>query len=98
VPIWHLKTPASTPKALANCSPGFERRENPGDNRRQGLQTLKGFRAKQTLSGLKAIFCFVIPGFLLRSNPGLKLANAFGVNCAIQGTSKSSLCVCFEIN
>jgi hypothetical protein len=26
------------------------------------------------------IVCFVNPGLSLRSNPGLKLANAFGVN------------------
>jgi len=35
----------------------------------------------RTLTGF--VFRFImIPGFSLRSNPGLKLANAFGVNAA----------------
>ena len=41
--------------------------------------TLKGFGKRGTLSGFYSILCLVIPGLSLRSNPGLKLANAFGV-------------------
>ena len=41
--------------------------------------TLKGFVAKRTLSGLMRILKN-IPGFSSRSNPGLELANAFGVS------------------
>ena len=40
--------------------------------------TLKGFLVRRTLSGFKRIVGF-FPGFPLRSNPGLELANAFGV-------------------
>jgi len=36
-------------------------------------------KSKETPSGLGAVICDLIPGFSLRSNPGLKLANAFGV-------------------
>jgi hypothetical protein len=40
--------------------------------------TLKGFANCRTLSGFMALL-IVNPGLSLRSNPGLKLANAFGV-------------------
>jgi len=43
------------------------------------IPTLKGFAARGTLSGLTGIFVHSIPGLSLRSNPRLKLANAFGV-------------------
>ena len=43
-----------------------------------GAATRKGFTNFRTLSGFIALL-IVNPGFLLRSNPGLKLANAFGV-------------------
>jgi hypothetical protein len=69
----------NTPKALANFSPGFEHRENPGGNNSNGDQTLKGFIPRRTLSGFKRFLLMEIPGLSLRSNPGLKLANAFGV-------------------
>jgi hypothetical protein len=52
-----------TPKALANFSPGLARSDNPG---------------AVSLSRLMALL-IVNPGFSLCSNPGLKLANAFGV-------------------
>ena len=41
--------------------------------------TLKGFDARETLSGFNEFRVIGPPGFSLRSNPGLKLANAFGV-------------------
>ena len=41
-----------TPKALANVSPGLERSDNPGLTERTSSQTLKGFGARRTLSGL----------------------------------------------
>ena len=70
----------NTPKALANFSPGFERSDNPGNKYKNSVPTLKGL-------GMCAINPFRVgrffridyPGFSLRSNPGLKLANAFGV-------------------
>jgi hypothetical protein len=43
------------------------------------IPTLKGFAARGTLSGLTAVFIHSIPELSLRSNSGLKLANAFGV-------------------
>jgi hypothetical protein len=42
------------------------------------IRTLKGFVGRRTLSGFNRL-SFVSPGFSLRSNPGLGLANAFGV-------------------
>jgi hypothetical protein len=42
-------------------------------------RTLKGFGKWRTLSGFLAFFLNLFPGLSLRSNPGLKLANAFGV-------------------
>ena len=54
---------SKTPKAFANFSPGFERGENPGISTSPSDQQIS----------------FSYPGLSLRSNPGLKLANAFGV-------------------
>jgi len=69
-----------TPKALANFSPGFELARTPGEYQKRNVQTLKGLG----LCGVNpfrvnSLFCIAIPGLSLRSNPGLKLANAFGV-------------------
>jgi hypothetical protein len=84
-----------TPKALAISSQRKERRRR-WPTPAQGwsiattlgtylhLQpTLKGFANCLTLSGFRRFFFGLIPGLSLRSNPGLKLANAFGVisNC-----------------
>jgi len=68
----------NTPKAFANLSPGFERSENPGVCTDDELKPCKGLAVGELLQGLILIF-ISIPGLLLRSNPGLKLANAFGV-------------------
>jgi hypothetical protein len=43
------------------------------------IPILKGFAARGTVSGLTAVFIHSIPELSLRSNSGLKLANAFGV-------------------
>jgi hypothetical protein len=48
---------AITPKALANCSPGLERSDNPGELATTIDSTLKGFAARGTLSGFK-VFSF----------------------------------------
>ena len=48
-----------------------------------GVATLKGFTNCRTLSGFIALL-IVNPGFLLRSNPGLKLANAFSVKFTLR--------------
>jgi hypothetical protein len=68
-----------TPKALANFSRGFERSEKPWGSKLIAVVTLKGFANCRTLQGL-LLFLIVNRGLSLRSNPGLKLANAFGVN------------------
>jgi hypothetical protein len=69
-----------TPKAFANLSPGFEHRENPGIRRPNKKQTLKALGlCGVTLSGLNRGDCRYSQGCRLCSNPGLKLANAFGV-------------------
>src|SRR5262249_3576611 len=75
-----IAPPFSTPKAFANFSPGLERSDNPGTPITNKPPTLKGFAARETLSGFNAHFLYAYPGFSLRSNPGLKLANAFGVS------------------
>jgi len=69
-----------TPKAFANSSPGLERSDNPGYEKNK-RHTLKGFVGRRTLSGLVETTWAMIPGLSLRSNPGLELANAFGVIC-----------------
>jgi len=46
----------------------------------QNIQlTLKGLGGWRTLSGFESKIELMIPGLSLRSNPGLQLANAFGV-------------------
>jgi len=68
-----------TPKAFANLSPGLERSDNPGIENSKLRPTLKGLGGWRTLSGLCVYLEFVPRGSRGRSNPGLKLANAFGV-------------------
>jgi hypothetical protein len=79
----------NTPKAFANSSPGFEHRENPGTAFENPDQTLKGLGGWRTLQGSMTIDV-LIPGLSLRSNPGLKLANAFGVFIQFQPHALSS--------
>ena len=74
-----LKFVTSTPKALANFSPRLERSDNLGSANHIINLTLKGFAAGGTLSGFPNIVFYANQGSSLRSNPGLKLANAFGV-------------------
>jgi len=60
----------------------LERRDNPGDKIRKKILTLKALGMRLgTLSGLKE-FLGMQPRVLAKpgSNPGLKFANAFGVN------------------
>jgi hypothetical protein len=49
IPVLRIETP----KALANCSPGLERSDNPGIDDETRTETLKGFGNWRTLSGLK---------------------------------------------
>jgi hypothetical protein len=42
----------TTPKALANFSPGLERSDNPGNPIRNHSKTLKAFANSRTLVGL----------------------------------------------
>jgi hypothetical protein len=76
-----------TPQAFANSSPGLERSDNPGNLPIISVATLKGFASRLTFQGL-IVFLICTPGFSLGSNPGLKLANAFGVfsNCGKENT------------
>ena len=68
-----------TPKAFANVSPGLERATTLGYTLKKKRSTLKGFVADQTLSGFRENCKKHPQGCSLRSNPGLELANAFGV-------------------
>jgi len=67
-----------TPKAFANFSPGFERSENPGTGPLNFHKPWKGSSQGEPFQGSAPVL-FVYPGLSLRSNPGLKLVNAFGV-------------------
>jgi hypothetical protein len=69
----------NTPKAFANFSPGLERSDNPGIANKKNNPTLKGFVLRGTLSGFNDYLMIHSQGCRGRSNPGLKLANAFGV-------------------
>ena len=51
----------------------------PWDHHINDVLTLKGFANRRTLSGFNNKFFNRFPGLSLRSNPGLKFANAFGV-------------------
>jgi hypothetical protein len=68
----------NTPEAFANFSPGLERKREPWDIIFKSRPTLKGLGGWRTLSGFHHYYV-LIPGLSLRSNPGLKLANASGV-------------------
>jgi len=57
----------------------LERSDYPGETQIKWRETLKGFIARGTLSGFTSSFFYQYPGFSLGSNPGLELANAFGV-------------------
>src|SRR5215217_1714797 len=70
----------STPKAFANFSPAVGAQRQPWDIVSKRDQTLKGFAGRQTLSGFDHSILLCTLGFSLCSNPGLELANAFGVN------------------
>jgi hypothetical protein len=68
-----------TPKALANCSPGLERSDNPGI-----IISNLAFNPEMVRPAINPFWVmFVllcsIPGLSLRPNPGLQIANAFGV-------------------
>jgi len=78
-----------------NWFPGLSLRSNPGlklanafgvffrDARSRGLSTRRGFASKSSHSHWTLAWCVRginwFPGLSLRFNPGLKLANAFGV-------------------
>jgi hypothetical protein len=68
----------NTPKAFANSNPGSSIARTLGHNFKSD-QTLKRLDRCRTLSGFNDYLVVLIPGLSLRSNPGLKLANAFGV-------------------
>ena len=67
-----------TPKAFANLSPGLERSDNPGTLNKKERLTLKALGMCGTNPFMNNI-CVAHPRLSLRSNLGLKLANAFGV-------------------
>ena len=69
----------STPKAFANFSPGLERKRQPWVS--NSKYTLNPERVRPVANPYRvSIHRWVTtPGFSLRSNPRLKLANAFGV-------------------
>ena len=75
----NLNIGLKTPKALANSSSGLERKRQPGDSKMKYTLTLKGLDGWRTLTGFNLRVNYQRPGLSLRSNPGLELANAFGV-------------------
>jgi hypothetical protein len=79
-----------TPKALANSSPRLERSDNLGYAKEIPFNPEGVNVAGITLSALIHI-CGSVPGLSRRSNPGLTLANAFGVICGfVPGLSRRS--------
>ena len=69
-----------TPKALANASPGLERKRQPWDLKQRLEPTLKALGlCEGNPFRVQRIGGALTPGLSLRSNPGLTLANAFGV-------------------
>jgi hypothetical protein len=69
----------NTPKAFANFSPGFEEREPWGYEIPKCDETLKGFVLKANPFRVGTLLC-IASRVVASSNPGLKLANAFGVS------------------
>jgi len=57
-----------TPKALANFSPGLERKRQPWDQDLNNHLTLKGFANRLTLSRFN-LFCIAFPGLSLALQP-----------------------------
>src|SRR5690349_1097348 len=73
---------SGTPKALADVSPGSERSDNPGlGNIKQQInaESVRHVR-NEPFSGFTGNIDELTQGCRSRSNPGLILANAFGVN------------------
>src|SRR2546423_10966585 len=68
-----------TPKALANFSPRVGACDNLGITK--SIVLLNPGRDRRLADAFSVLLLFLIgiPGLSLRSNPGLKLANAFGV-------------------
>ena len=69
-----------TPVALANASPGLERKRQPWDLKQRLEPTLKALGlCEGNPFRVQRIGVALTPRLSLRSNPGLTLANAFGV-------------------
>ena len=80
----------NTPKAFVNFSPGLTTLGTPVGN----LRTLKGFITRiPNAFSVHVAFCTCVPGLSLRFNPGLKLANAFGV-VSVDYQQVKGLCSC----
>jgi hypothetical protein len=69
-----------TPKALANFSPGLELATTLGLQVNSSIKPCKGSAIGERFQRFALISNWV-PRVVASSNPGLKLANAFGVNC-----------------
>ena len=75
----------TTPKALANPSPGLEQ---PWGTRKKTLLTLKALAITPPICQRFqrwSVLLVSIPKVVASSNLGLKLANAFGVRCSAFG-------------
>jgi hypothetical protein len=68
-----------TPKGFANFSPELERSDNPGNKRTKHIQNPERVRGERNPFRVERLFQTRFPELSLRSNSGLKLANAFGV-------------------
>src|SRR5215212_7291204 len=69
-----------TPKAFANSAQGSSAARTLGGTKSQNTRNPERVRLKDKPFQGFLVFINLIPGLSLRSNPGLKLANAFGVN------------------
>jgi hypothetical protein len=69
----------NTPKALANFSPELERSDNSGLELLKAAVNPEGVPLAANPVRVGVSFDGPTPGLSLRSNPGLKLVNAFGV-------------------
>ena len=61
---------------------GWERSDNPGDKIKKIIINPERVRQPPNPYRVQCVFLVPVPGFSLCSNPGLTLANAFGVNLA----------------
>src|ERR1041385_8911038 len=92
----HRQTPGlgnATPKAFANVSPGLSlHSDNPGSSHARYELNPERVRRERNPFRVDFLLIISIPELSLRSNSGLKLANAFGVLSQTQRWSNQNAC------